>query len=250
MDNEMNELLLYDSSNNKRLVDRDFEIRGPDMDVINIVEDICFDADVRLQTNDSVLEVVYKRNAVNQFGERREMICGLKVFFNQVDSKYCGCAHFNCNVKMYENQEYVLAYSGNIPTNMLKTFPELGELFDTLNSLEKGSSKSVVKNNLIIDRGEKKVNKNKRWEIYAEIKRYSTNAHFKDNLIFFRLKDGLKEGIVRICIDGRLECMGRYFKIPMTFLTAFKKGLTYDFPAYGEDLEFQYFAENEERDRL
>ncbi len=235
---------LFDSSGKVYETDELFKPKGPiDKDFLERLKDLCPGADVILQSDDATLCVTFK-NIAEVSGIKRNMICGADLYFNQTDGKYSGFGSYYCPEDKYVSGEYAVFYnngSESLPQAVLRYFPEMRTFIGFLNSMETGDTKSVLRNRLLIDRTLSDVDKTVLWEIYKKIKSQSTNAHYKKNMIYFRLKEGI-EGTVRICRDGRLENNGRFFKTAEIFLNAFRNGIVFDQMAYGNDPVFMEAA--------
>lgn len=212
-----------------------------DNGIFERLKNICPNADVILQDDEATVCVTIN-NIAEVSGMKRNMICGVNLLFNQTDGKYSGFGFYLCPEDNYKSGEYAIFYNNSINSlsqTVKKYFPEIIELIGYLNEIsDLGDTKSVLRNILIIDRTLNNVDNKDRWELYQRIKSESINAHYKENKIYFKLKEGI-EGIVRICNNGRLEYNGNFFKTVDTFLKCFRNGIDYNLTVYGDDPLFK-----------
>ncbi len=238
---------LYDREGHLTDVGCGFDPCPPDNEVLDIISDICFCADVVLY-DDAQLYITYRKDIPDDFGKRQDTTCGAVILFDQLSGNPAGFGTFFSLSGNYKSGKYRVAFGKNshLPDRALKHFPEIDELSDIFTEDDE-SYVNVMRNILILDREQDKIDKNMRWFIYSKIKSECMNAHFKNDLIYFKLRGTGDEGIVRICSDGRLECMGNFYKTVETFLAAFRRGISVDVSLYGDDNRFIKYAYSLER---
>lgn len=249
---------LYDSYGNLVDVIESYPIDEED---IYTIEDYLDSMDIDAEVRESPCTLTIFQRAEyrgDSLRQPEEKVCGIELLKNFADGKWAGFRYFSASAKTFDDGNNIQKINNSefICMSVIDTelFPDIDRLTQDIPKTFELSDKdifSVTKNIYILNRLEDKRVRGKVWDYYQSVRKESTNAHYKDNTIYFKLKDG-NEGRCRVASAGNRSCIesnGNFYPSVSSFLNAFRKGIEknqdgteYDTHTYGNDNGFRKYA--------